>query len=199
MLRPREFIEVSCSEVMPHPLNAREHPEEQLESLQESLDEFGDVRSVLAYRSPKRWPGKIVLIDGHARSSLDPARRIKVELLTDLSDEEAEALLAVIDPITQLARYNEQTLNKLRDERAAKSQTVQSVWKKIDTQAALTQAALLQQVESAQKVKAKQKRQAQADSPEQYMVLIHCQDEHEQVQLLKRFKAEGLSVEAKTS
>jgi hypothetical protein len=44
---------------------------------------------------------------------------------------------------------------------------------------------------------ARTSKKAQETIPEQYWVLIECRDEKHQVELLKRFQAEGLPCQAK--
>ena len=185
-LRPREFAEVRAGDLMAHPLNPRTHPETQLEALQGSLEQFGDVRSLLAYRSAK-W-GKVVLLDGHARQSLDSERPVMVEILTDVTDEEAEALLLTIDPLAALAGYDEERLEKLRSVRRADNDTLHALHASLRANDEAVQSTLK---------KAGRKQQQADEDSEACKVIVHCDTEKEANALFKRFKREGLVVELK--
>src|SRR5262249_19375129 len=167
---------------MPHPLNPRTHPEAQMDALTGSMEQFGDVRSLLAYRSPKNWPGKIVLIDGHARQSLDPNRPVYVELLKDLTDEEAEALLLTIDPLAQLAGYDEERLASLRETARADNETLQSLWEALDANQTAVQNSL---------DKARKQEPVNTPAPT-FRILIECDSERSQVALWRRLKRDGI-------
>jgi hypothetical protein len=217
-LRPRELIEMRAGDVVPHPLNARLHPESQKAAVVQSLKEFGDVRSLLCYRSPAggKFPGQVVNIDGHLRASIDPDRRVMVELLTDLTDEEAEALLIVIDPLAALATYDENLLNELRHVRQSGSGTVQQLWASLDEAANATHAALTAAITAS--VKRQQdgedgeegtaaggkggkrgiKKGGAGDEPERHLVVVYCSDEKDQTALFRKLKKEGRSCELKT-
>jgi hypothetical protein len=170
---------------MAHPLNPRTHPEAQLDALNGSLEQFGDVRSLLAYRSKKF--GKIVLIDGHARQSLDLARVVNVEVLTDLTDEEAEGLLLTIDPLAQLANLDEEKLQQLRNTAKADNATLSALWQSLRANDGAVNEAL-------KKAGAHTK---QPDAPEQYRVMIQCDTERQATELFKRLRGDGLQVEMK--
>ncbi len=84
-----EHVKVRAGELVPHELNPRRHSAEQKQALADLYDEIGFARSVLAYRLPD---GRLKLIDGHLRQSMDPDMVIEVEVL-DVNDEEARKLL----------------------------------------------------------------------------------------------------------
>jgi hypothetical protein len=187
--RPREYVELPAGELLPHPLNPRTHPETQKAALAGSLQQFGDVRSLLAYRSPQRWPGRVVLIDGHLRQSLDPSRPVRVEVLTDLSDEEAEALLLTIDPLAQLAGYDEANLAELRSRAQADDDTLRAMWLALQANDEAVRSSLHSQEEG---------EDGQGDpEPRQFKVVIHCNDEQQQVRIFRECKRKGWRAEMK--
>jgi len=85
------------SDLVPNEKNWREHGPEQTAALRAVLNEIGMAGELLAYKS-ERNGGKLTLINGHKRSSDFPGELWDVAI-TDLSDVEADKLLAVLDPI----------------------------------------------------------------------------------------------------
>ena len=103
---------VSASELSVHPKNWRLHPEKQRSALIAAMETIGVADAVIAYRS-ERNEGALTLIDGHLRR--DVLESVPV-LVTDLSDEEADVLLASHDVITTLAHRDEDMLASLLDD-----------------------------------------------------------------------------------
>ena len=60
--RIKRHVKIKASELVPHELNPRTHPEQQRQALQALYDEIGFARSLLAYELPD---GRLKLIDGH--------------------------------------------------------------------------------------------------------------------------------------
>lgn len=95
-------------ELEAHPLNWRKHPKRQLDALDGLLRSIGFAGALLAYRTGE---GKLRLIDGHARQRLVD---VPVPVLeTDLTEEEANTLLALLDPISALATADRDKLGEL--------------------------------------------------------------------------------------
>lgn len=179
--RIKAHVRVRAGDLVPHELNPRVHSDAQRRALALLYEEIGFARSLLAYELPD---GRLKLIDGHLRQSMDPDLEVDVEVL-DVGDAEARALLLAIDPLAQLAGYDAATLDTLRQAAEADSAAVQSLWQVL--QDASTQT----------------KRRLDANQgdalPDQFFVLIECVDEEEQLALLKRFRDEGLRCQAKLS
>src|SRR5262249_15271700 len=93
---------VRAGDLVPHELHPRRHPEAQRAALAALYEEIGFARSLLAYELPD---GRLKLIDGHLRQSLDPDLEVEVEVL-DVNDEEARKLLLSLDPLVLLAEYD---------------------------------------------------------------------------------------------
>jgi hypothetical protein len=174
-----KHVRVRAGDLVPHELNPRVHSDAQRQALAHLYEEIGFARSLLAYPLAD---GRLKLIDGHLRASMTPDEEVDVEVL-DVTDAEARALLLAIDPLAQLAGYEADTLDKLRQVVEADSAAVKSLWQVIE--------------ESSARTKRELQRAAAGDVPEQYYVLIVCADEAQQRELLARFNSEGLKCEAK--
>jgi hypothetical protein len=112
------------------------------------------------------------LIDGHLRRDLDPNVLVDVEIL-DVTEGEARALLLSIDPLAALAQTQEQLHGRLLE---LAPPDLQAVWEAI--------------AEANPKAFSTPK---QADAiPEQFLILIKCRDEQQQVKWLRRFQSEGM-------
>ncbi len=89
---------VRAGELVPNPRNWRRHPERQRSALRGLLRQIGYADALIA----REQDGALVLIDGHLRQSLDPEQVVPV-LVLDLSEEEADTLLATLDPLSAMA------------------------------------------------------------------------------------------------
>jgi hypothetical protein len=179
--RIKDHRRVRAGDLVPHELNPRRHSKAQRAALAALYEEIGFARSLLAYELPD---GRLKLIDGHLRRSMDPDAVLDVEVL-DVNDSEARALLLAIDPLAQLADYDDQALAQLRTVAEADSAAVRSLWQTLEAQDGKAR---------------KQIEEAQAESercPEKYFVWIECADEEEQLTLLLRFQSEGLACQCK--
>jgi hypothetical protein len=171
---------VRAGDLVPHELNYRFHPAHQRAALDAVYREIGFARSLLAYELPD---GKLKLIDGHLRRDLDPDMEVEVEIL-DINDAEARALLLSIDPLAELALLQDQIHQRLMDLTPTESTDLQALWQ--ETQAG---------IDALQEKPDKQP----ARPPileEQFLVLVPCRDEKQQVELLQRFQREGLACKA---
>jgi ParB-like chromosome segregation protein Spo0J len=174
-----DHITIRAGELVPHPLQFRLHPDEQRETLAASLEEVGFARSLLGYRLPD---GRIQLIDGHLRSSMDPDMEVTVELL-DVTEDEARKLLLTIDPLAALAETEAEMAAELARMTSTNQEALQALWDSLAEQPTLEE--LMQQGESAPPA-----------VKEQYLILVTCADEQQQIELLDRFQQEGLPCKA---
>jgi hypothetical protein len=177
--RIKDHRKVRLGDLAPHELNPRIHSPAQREILTQLYGEVGFARSVLAYELPD---GRLKLIDGHLRAALTPDEVVDVEVL-DVTEAEARVLLLSLDPLAQLAAYEEKELAALRELAEKDSAAVQLLWQQLQNEPPPV---------------------PPPDEPpppleDQYLVLIECASEAEQVQLLRRFKKEGLSCKAKVA
>ena len=135
----------------------------------------GFARSLLAYELPD---GRLKLI-GHLRRDIDPDMEVEVEVL-DVNEEEARTLLLSIDPLAELAEAQEQLRGRLMELAPADSEELRAAWQ------AAAEGALKEEKE----------RRSFDSIPEQFLLLVTCRDEQQQVELLQRFHNEGIQVKA---
>jgi hypothetical protein len=165
---------VRAGDLLPHELNFRTHPELQRAALQALYQEVGFARSLLAYELPD---GRLKLLDGHLRRDLDPDMEVEVEIL-DVTDDEARALLLSIDPLAALAQTQHELHDRLLELTPTTSPELEAAW----------QAAAAACLDSGS-----EKTPPRVDvGPAQFFVLVSCRDEKQQVELLMRFRDEGL-------
>ena len=179
--RIKSHRRVRAGDLIPHELNFRLHPDVQRAGLQALYTEIGFARSLLAYELPD---GRLKLLDGHLRRDLDPNMEVEVEIL-DVNDDEARALLLSIDPLAALAQTQEQLRDRLLELTPTSNADLEAAWEAANNPelAALSE---------------KPPRGIQ-DMPQQWLVLVTCRDEKEQVQMLERFRREGLECKALVS
>jgi hypothetical protein len=168
---------VRAGDLVPHELNFRLHPEHQRAALQALYAEIGFARSLLAYELSD---GRLKLLDGHLRRDLDPEMEVDVEIL-DVNDAEARALLLSIDPLAALAETQEQIHRRLLEITPTDSYELAAAWQAtVDGELA----ALFRPPSSP------------AVCPAQFLILVTCRDEKQQVELLERLGGEGLDCKA---
>ena len=97
--RIKELRRVPASELHPNPKNWRTHPKEQLDAIRGILAEVGFAGAELARELPD---GSLQLIDGHARAEIAGDAVVPV-LVLDVTDAEADKILATFDPIGAMA------------------------------------------------------------------------------------------------
>ncbi len=176
--RIKRHVRTRAGDLVPHELNPRLHTDAQRQALAALYDQIGFARSLLAYELPD---GRLKLIDGHLRQAMDPDMLVEVEVL-DVDDAEARALLLSLDPLAQLAGYDAATLEQLRAVTHADSLVLEELWQSIARSCAAV-ADTLGQAEV-------------QPLAEQFLILVECATEQEQVELLDRFRAEGLHCKA---
>jgi site-specific DNA-methyltransferase (adenine-specific) len=103
-----ELVRVRAGDLAANPRNWRRHPERQRAALRGLLREIGYADALLA----RREGDDLVLIDGHLRQSLDPDQVVPV-LVLDVTEAEADTLLATLDPLAALAHADPEALGEL--------------------------------------------------------------------------------------
>ncbi len=168
LLRNRvvERRRMNVAELALNERNWREHPTTQRKALQGILEDVGQVGELYAYHS-QRNGGALTLIDGHLRKDLGGQWDVAI---TDLDDAEADKLLLVYDPIAAMAATNKAQLETLMNSVKVKGKDL---------------AGMLEAMA--------QKEVARQETPRgQYAILIQCESEEQQVELLERFAEERL-------
>jgi len=176
--RIKSHRRVRAGDLVPHEFNFRQHPPGQQTALRAIYEEVGFARSLLAYELPD---GRLKLIDGHLRRDLDPDMEVEVEIL-DVTDAEARALLLSIDPLAALAENQSQLHERLLELTPTVNPDLRAAWE------AAAAGVLSPSADSP--------RREVTMGPRQFLVLITCRDEKQQVELLERFIAEGMDCRA---
>lgn len=91
---------IDSAELQDNDGNWRTHPLAQREALAAVLDEVGIVNALIAYESERQ--GGLTLIDGHLRANEHAG--VWPVLVLDLTDDEADVVLATLDPLAGMAR-----------------------------------------------------------------------------------------------
>jgi len=104
-----ELIRVPGSQLIPNAKNWRTHPVAQLDALRGILAEVGYAGAALGRKLPD---GSIMLIDGHARVEVSGDTPVPV-LILDVTDDEADKLLATFDPLGDMAEADAGKLDAL--------------------------------------------------------------------------------------
>lgn len=166
-----------ANQFLAHELNARRHPGHQRDALRGSLNEVGWVAPVIV--SAKT--GK--LLDGHARIEEALTRDENAEvpfIKVDVSEGEERLILASFDPITNQAYYDKEVLDALLREVSTGDAALQ---------------ALLSDLAQANNL-IPQETEDVDTSPTldglQYQVIVICDNEAHQAELLSRFEEDGL-------
>jgi hypothetical protein len=171
--RIRGHRRVRAGDLLPHELNYRLHPQAQRAALEALYRTLGFARSLLAFELPD---GRLKLIDGHLRRSMHPDQEVEVEIV-DLSEAEARVLLLSLDPLAALAGRDEEVHARLVQQTPSDEQALAELWHVAQAPPPVLLA-------------------ENAPLREQFLVLIECQDERMQAELLERFGAEGLKCRA---
>lgn len=106
--RVLELRRVKAGDLVANPGNWRLHPEPQRAAIRGLLSEIGYADALIA----REANGALVLIDGHLRRSLHPEAVVPV-LVLDVTESEADTLLATLDPLAAMARPDPGALSEL--------------------------------------------------------------------------------------
>jgi len=169
---------VPASSLRPSPFNWRTHPSEQRDALRGVLAEIGFAGAELVRQLED---GSLELIDGHLRAEEMGGHLIPVTV-TDLTADEAKKLLAVFDPIGDLAGCDTEKLQDLLDQIDIESPALMQMAEELARKHGLGGDDEPEEPGGEETI------------PEKYQILVLCRDEHQQASLLERFAAEGLEV-----
>lgn len=121
--RIKELRRVKASELHPNPKNWRTHPKEQMDAIRGILAEVGFAGAELARELPN---GSLQLIDGHARAEIAGDAEIPV-LVLDVTESEANKILATFDPLGAMAAVNKQKLAELLSDLSLKNSSLNAM------------------------------------------------------------------------
>jgi ParB-like chromosome segregation protein Spo0J len=100
---------VPASDLRPNPKNWRTHPKAQQDALRGVLAEVGLADACLARELPD---GSLMLIDGHLRAETLGDGDVPV-LVLDVTEAEADKILATLDPLAAMAESDAAKLDEL--------------------------------------------------------------------------------------
>jgi len=106
--RIKELRRVPASELLPNPKNWRTHPVAQQDALKGVLAEIGYADALIA----RETPDGLMLVDGHLRAEATPDSEVPV-LILDINEDEADLMLATLDPLASMAGRDEGLLTQL--------------------------------------------------------------------------------------
>lgn len=106
--RIKELRRIKASDLLDNPKNWRKHPKGQKDALDAVLKSIGFAGAELTFETPNGT----MLIDGHLRKERSGDELIPC-LITDLTQEEADLLLASFDPIAAMAQADQEKLDEL--------------------------------------------------------------------------------------
>lgn len=106
--RIKELRRVRASELIPNPKNWRRHPVHQADALRGVLSEIGYADALIA----RETPDGLMLIDGHLRAEISSDEMVPV-LVLDVTEAEADKLLATLDPLASMAVLDSDAFAKL--------------------------------------------------------------------------------------
>ena len=107
--RIKSLRRVRAGDLVAHPGNFRRHPESQRSALSAVLERVGYAAALVGRELPD---GRVGIVDGHLRATLDPDQKVPV-LIVDIDEAEAEFLLATLDPLAAMAQADQQALRDL--------------------------------------------------------------------------------------
>ena len=120
--RIKSLRRVRAADLIPNPRNWRTHPESQQNVLRGILAEVGIADAVLV----REVPEGLMLIDGHLRADTLPDQKIPC-LVLDVDADEADKILATLDPLAAMAEANEQALGELLAQIETESDALQEM------------------------------------------------------------------------
>lgn len=173
--RIRELRRVPAGDLLPNPRNWRTHPPRQRDALQAVLAEIGYANALLARETDD---GRLMLIDGHLRAETTPQTSVPV-LVLDVTEAESDKLLATLDPLSSLAGADSEKLGDLLGDIRTDNPVLKELLANLANRAAPQQAAT-----------------SDEELRHQYNIIITCDDEQQQSELLQRFSDEGLACRA---
>ena len=105
----KELKRVKVSDLMANKKNWRRHPAKQREVMTEVLAEIGFAGAIIAYVKD----GHTIILDGHLRAELAGDEAEVPVLILDVTEKEADAILATFDKVGTLAEIDQEKVRAL--------------------------------------------------------------------------------------
>src|SRR5262249_48128753 len=97
-----ELRRMRAGDLKANPKNWRRHPEHQQKAMRAVLKEIGFSYAFLAR---EYVAGRLVLIDGHLRANIAADETVPI-LILDVTEAEADKILATLDPLASMAELD---------------------------------------------------------------------------------------------
>jgi ParB-like chromosome segregation protein Spo0J len=175
--RVKELRTVRASTVRPNPKNWRTHNDKQRDALKGVLAQIGYAVPAIVRELPD---GSLMLIDGHLRTETLGDAEISVALL-DVTEDEADLLLATIDPLSTLAGQDDSALVELLQGVSSES------------------AAVMEMLGALVKLPEEGGDGLKDTEPvvvSKFQIIVDCPDDTTQAQLLEELMGRGLTVKS---
>jgi len=114
-IQRRESKIMRIGDLLDFPLNPKNHPQEQLDILQASIETSGKFDNPKAYYS-KENGGALTLFHGHGRKKLNPDDIWEVDIYVDYTDQDAANAILTGDPSAAYSETDAVKLKALMDE-----------------------------------------------------------------------------------
>jgi DNA modification methylase len=121
--RIRELRRVPARTLLPNPKNWRRHSKAQAEAWRGLLTQIGYAGALLVRELAD---GRLMLIDGHLRAQTTPEAMVPV-LLLDVTEAEADLILATFDPLGAMAESDAERYSALLETARSDDQAVQDL------------------------------------------------------------------------
>ncbi len=172
--RIREFRRIPARLLRPNPRNWRTHPRRQQNALRGVLAEIGYAGALLARELED---GSLELIDGHLRAETTPDMEVPV-LVLDVTADEANKLLALLDPLAAMAGTDERLLADLLEQVQTDSDAVQQALDHVAARAGIPSDVDVNGSDG-------------IELSELYQVIVECRDEQQQRTLFEQLAGQG--------
>ena len=182
--RIKELRRVPASQLQPNPKNWRTHPAAQQDSLKAILAEVGYADALLARETPE---GGLMLIDGHLRAETTPDQNVPV-LILDVDEAEADKLLATLDPLAAMAEADDAKLQGLLRDVKTGSAALQDMLTRLAADAGA--------IPQANPPADKNRHGSKPNLETRYAIVVNCESEQQQLELLEQFEKQGLDCRA---
>lgn len=171
-----DLLTVNPRELKTYPANYNTHPPEQIDELVRSLDQFDQPKNIVI------WQGHILAGHGLVEAAIK-ANRLTIEArdVSEWSQEKAEAFLIADNETARMGRADAIKLAGLVEQVKSQGVAVPGV----------TEARLAEIVAEAKAVEVERKDLSDGIK-HQYMIVITCETEEEQVQLFNEFQGREL-------
>ena len=169
-------------ELQDHPKNWKKHPPQQMASLESLVGEVGWAGALLLNEATGR------LLNGHARKKISAEHLVEGKLpvlVGSWTQEQEEKILTFLDPIGALAQTNDEAFKALAE----------SLQFTLGDPLTRVAEELLGDVSGFEDLDMEMDTSPQIDEMT-YKVVITCDDEPHQLELLNRLESEGLTCQA---